>query len=686
MESFLRMSRLLAILSIAFVGHAGFSAEKTADAIFPALQEHCIQCHGKDGKVKGKVDLRPLATAGERPASPELLTKILNAVKDREMPPEDEPPLEDTTHLKLVAALETRLAESIRTSAVPPRTPVRRMNRFQYANAVEDLLELKVELFALPERVVREYDGYFQPASGKMPDTLKAGNRPLGKSQLIAPRLNGVAPFPQDLRAEHGYDTRGDLITLSPLLMESFLTLSRSIVDSPDFGPKTCGQWQALLAGAPKGEKKEDALRERTRRFLTRAFRRPVEEAVLERYVAHGQARLKAGATITECMKDVVAAALVSPQFLYLYDGATTGNKPELLDDYELASRLSFFLWGSLPDEALLDAAAAGTLRDPATFAAQADRLMNDRRMKRFCDSFAGQWLKIEHALASEPKKDLYPDFYFAIRGTSQMMLEPLLIFETVFVENRSILDFIHSDFTYRSDVLARFYRGEPQPPPWTQYVMPQPFHRMPVTSKREGGVITSAAVLTMTSNATRTQPITRGAWLVGVIFNDPPPPPPADVPALDEEGHHTDTKHLTLRQKLALHQERADCAACHAKIDPYGFALENYDAVGRWRKTYEQGQPIDSSGKLFNQRPFANIEEFKDGLLAEKDRFARAFATHLLTYALGREVKPADQPALDRIVRASATDGYRLRTLMRQIALSEPFQTKCNPATPPAR
>ena len=679
------MSRLLTVLTTAVFGHSTFAAEPAADAVVPVLQQHCIQCHGKDGKVKGKVDLRSLA-AGEKHAPPELLTKILNAVKDREMPPEDEPQLGDAAHQQLVAALETQLAESIRTSAVPPRTPVRRMNRFQYANAVEDLLDLKVELFALPERVVREYDDYFQPASGKMPDTLKAGNRPLGKSQLIAPRLNGVAPFPQDLRADHGYDTRADLITLSPLLMESFLTLSRSIVDSPDFGSKTCGQWQVLLAGAPKGEKKENVLRERTRKFLTRAFRRRVEGAVLERYVAHGLARLKAGATITECMKDVVVAALVSPQFLYLYDGATTGDKPERLDDYELASRLSFFLWGSLPDEKLLAAAAAGTLRDPATFAAQADRLMNDRRMKRFCDSFAGQWLKIEHALASEPKKELYPDFYFSIRGTSQMMLEPLLLFETVFVENRSILDFIHSDYTYRSDVLARFYRHEPQPLPMTQWVAPQKFNRVPVTSKREGGVITSAAVLTMTSNATRTQPITRGAWLVSVIFNDPPPPPPANVPALDEDGHHAGTANLTLRQKLALHQERADCAGCHAKIDPYGFALENYDAVGRWRDTYEQGQAIDCGGKIFNKRTFTGIEEFKDGLLAEKDRFARAFATHLLAYALGREVAPADQPALDGVVRATAADGYRLRTLMRQIALSEPFQTKCNPATAPAR
>ncbi|TDU66603.1 cytochrome c [Prosthecobacter fusiformis] len=682
----LRMARLFILLSTTVMAHAAFSAEPAASSILPMLQQHCIQCHGKDGKVKGKVDLRPLESANDGHPQPELLTKILKAVQDGDMPPEDEPPIRDEARQQLIAHLETWLADSIRTSSISPRTPVRRMNRFQYGNAVEDLLELKVELFALPERVVREYGEYFQPASGKMPDTLLAGNRPLGKSQLIAPRLEGVAPFPQDLRAEHGYDTRGDLITLSPLLMESFLTLSRSIVDSPNFGPKTSRKWNPLLAPPPAHKSADNELRKRIRLFLTRAFRRPVEKSVLERYVAHAQARLQAGASFTECMKDVIAAALVSPQFLYLYDGATTGDKPEPLDDYELASRLSFFLWGSLPDEELLAAAAAGTLRNPTQLTAQADRLMNDRRMKRFCDSFAGQWLKIEHALASEPKKKLFPDFYFSVRATSHMMLEPLLLFETVFVENRSIIDFIHSDFTYRSEALARFYRHEPQPLPLTLLMKPQEFHRVPVTSKRDGGVITNAAVLTMTSNATRTQPITRGAWLVGVIFNDPPPPPPADVPPLDEKDDHAGAKNLTLRQKLALHQERADCATCHARIDPYGFALENYDAVGRWREVYEQGQPIDSAGKLFNKRPFTSIEEFKDGLLAEKDRFTRAFASHLLAYALGREVTPADQAALDGIVTTTAADGYRLRTLMRQIVLSEPFQTKYNPATPPAR
>jgi hypothetical protein len=300
--------------------------------------------------------------------------------------------------------------------------------------------------------------------------------------------------------------------------------------------------------------------------------------------------------------------------------------------------------------------------------------------MKRFCDSFPAQWLKIEHLIASEPARRQFKHYYFAGRPSNHVMLEPLLVFETVFVEDRPILDLIHSDFTYRSEGLDGFYRGKP---PGPVKVLDVEFHRVPVTSKREGGVITSSAILTMTSNATRTQPITRGAWIVEVIFNNPPPPPPADVPPLDEEAKGPENKNLTIREKLAAHATRADCRSCHAKIDPYGFALEHYDPVGLWRDTYEGGQPIDASGLLFNQRPFATIEEFKDGLLAEKDRFTRAFAAHLLAYALGREVKAADHPALDRIVEAAAAEDYRLRSLLTHIVLSEPFQTKLHPVEP---
>lgn len=512
-----------------------------------------------------------------------------------------------------------------------------------------------------------------------MPSTVRVGNRPLGKSQLIAPRLNGVAPFPQDRRAEHGFDNRADLITLSPLLMESFLTLSRSIVHSPDFGPDTCGIWKSFFADPPPQKDVPNVIHQRLDRFLTRAFRGPVERDVVKRYASHAITAMEGGASFTHAMKEAVAAVLVSPRFLYLNEAAT-GAAPEPLTDHELASRLALFLWGSLPDSELLALADEGKIHDPAVLAAQAARLMNDRRMKRFCDSFPAQWLKIEHLIASEPARRQFKHYYFAGRPSNHVMLEPLLVFETVFVEDRPILDLIHSDFTYRSEGLDGFYRGKP---PGPVKVLDVEFHRVPVTSKREGGVITSSAILTMTSNATRTQPITRGAWIVEVIFNNPPPPPPADVPPLDEEAKGPENKNLTIREKLAAHATRADCRSCHAKIDPYGFALEHYDPVGLWRDTYEGGQPIDASGLLFNQRPFATIEEFKDGLLAEKDRFTRAFAAHLLAYALGREVKAADHPALDRIVEAAAAEDYRLRSLLTHIVLSEPFQTKLHPVEP---
>ncbi|MFM8497449.1 MAG: DUF1592 domain-containing protein, partial [Planctomycetia bacterium] len=557
-------------------------------------------------------------------------------------------------------------------------------------NTVTDLLDLTVELFALPECIARDLSGYFQPETGKMPDQVKVGNRVLGKGQLKAPRLEDVVPFPQDPRAANGYDNRADLLSLSPLLMESFLQLAESIFDSPNFGPQTCGTWTAMFEAPPATEPVDQAIAARLGPFLTRAFRRPVDQETLDRYVAFATERVKSGASFTDAMKAAAGAALASPRFLYLGDGATTGPAQEPLDGYELASRLSFFLWASGPDDQLLSAAGSGALRNPDVLAAQADRMMNSRRMKRFCDAFGAQWLKIESLTSSEPDKKLFPDFHtfgivsWAKRGSVHMMIEPLLVFETVFVENRSILEFVQSDFTYRTEHLRQFLaKAEKISPPidgdnWSEILI---FDRVPVTTKREGGVITTAAVMTMTSGPADTKPITRGKWVVETIFNDPPPPPPGNVPSIEnvaETGKNQ--KPLTLREKFALHAASPACSACHAKIDPYGFALENYDPVGRWRDADGHGQPIDPSGRLFGRVAFTTVEEFKDGLLVEKERVARAFAGHLLKYALGRELVPADRPALDQIVAAAAPGGYRMRDLMKEIVLSEPFQTKYNP------
>ena len=655
-----------------------------AKVIAPIIKRHCVKCHGAGDEIEGDVNLSELRSAANLTKNAELLRRLIDVIDVEEMPPEDEPTLERGARRQVVVELKAMLNTSVSGRQVFSHAPLRRLNRFQYNNAVHDLFQLNCVVFTLPERMMREHGNYFQPASGKMPNQVNVGSRPLGKSQLIERRLAGVAAFPQDLRAEHGFDNRGDHLSLSPLLLESFLNLSRSIVDSPDFGPKTCGIWSSFFAKPKPAEDTRAEVPSRLRWFLTRAFRHPVEDELLERYSSHVLGRMRSGESFTDSMKAAASAAIASPRFLYLYDRAGSSESAQPLDDFELASRLSFFLWGSIPDQTLLDLAVEGTLSDPETLAAQVDRMLNDRRLKRFCDSFPAQWLQLERIVSSVPDRTRFPDFYFLKYRTSMhMMLEPLLVFETILIENRSILQLIDSDFSYRSSRLAKLYYGAAKQSVRNQVVV-IPFRRVQLTDRRQGGVITTAAVMTMTSGRERTKPITRGAWMATVVFNNPPEPPPADVPPLSEKPTAEEVN-LTLRERLAAHRKRADCAGCHRRIDPLGFALENYGPTGRWRDTYENGRDVDMSGNLFRQHAFGNIEEFKDAILAEKDRFTRAFASHLLSFALARELDAADSPALDQIARDAAADDYRIRSLIKLVVQSAPFLHKSNPPAAPS-
>ncbi len=252
------------------------------------------------------------------------------------------------------------------------------------------------------------------------------------------------------------------------------------------------------------------------------------------------------------------------------------------------------------------------------------------------------------------------------------MMLEPLLLFETVLVENQSVLQFVDSDFSYRSDLLDAWYRNGSQGKPGAPTVVN--FRRVPVKDRRQGGVITSAGVLTMTSGTTRTKPITRGAWLASVILNNPPPPPPGNVPPLADKPSADEAK-MTLRERFVAHREEPACAGCHQRIDPLGFSLENFNAAGVWRDKYDNGRSVDASGTLFGQYEFQNIVDFKDALLSEKDRFARAFAAHLLSFATGRGTGIEDSFVLDEIVSRSAADKYRIQSLIRAVVLSDSFR-----------
>lgn len=682
----------IVVMFMCLFGHAtaaeepATASEGTTATLQAALDQHCVDCHSGE-EPEGGVNLQGIADQTGFLSDPTRIHDILRAVDNGSMPPDDNSDLTLEQRDAIVTTLRDVLRSSVEGQGARPRTPLRRMNRFQYSNAVKDLFELKVAVFSLPERMLRPHKNYFQPQTGKMPESLNAGSRPLGKSQLIEPRLAGVNPFPQDLRAEHGFDNRGDHLSISPLLLETFLKISRSIVDSPDFHAKTCGIWAEFFAPpADDANPDRDAadigpiVRERLRRFLTRAFRRSVEEDLLDRYTAHVVSRIEAGTSFTASMKDAAAATLASPRFLYLYDESETtrdgenNNKLQPIDDDALASRLSFFLWGSIPDQPLLNLAAQRKLHEPKILREQVTRMLRDRRVKRFCDSFPAQWLQLERIISATPDPQRYPQFYFKkYRASLHMMMEPLLLFETVLIENHSINQFIDADFSYQSDLLQAWYRDGTQGNPGEDAVTVR-LQRVPITDRRQGGVITNAAVMTMTSGATQTKPITRGAWLATVILNDPPEPPPADVPLLPEKPTAGEAS-LTIRERFAVHREQAACASCHRSIDPLGFALENYDAAGIWRDKYDNGRTVDVSGKLYSRHDFSNIVEFKDALLQDQDRFPRALAAHLLSYALGREVTATDAPALDKIVCVAADDDYRLHTLIQQIVLSEPFQ-----------
>jgi hypothetical protein len=657
-----------------------------------AFESHCVQCHGADGNIEGEVNLLSLKSSAEFAAKSELLVTLITVLKNREMPPEDEPALPDAKREEMLASLQTMLHDVAKTQPFL-RTPIRRLNRFQYNNAVVDLLELDRDIFQLNERLLRRREDYFRPETKKMPPTVRVSSRPLSKDidNQRPEGFRGVAAFPQDKRAEHGFDNRADHLTLSPLLMESFLQLSHTIAESDDLNAKECRSWNRFFAqplnAADANAIPPGAVRERIGELLRRAFRRPVHPKTLDRFTKFAETQLAEGASFEDTMRTVVGAVLGMPEFLYSYetlDKAHLSAEPQgrqQINDFELASRLALFFWSSIPDDTLLDLAASGTLKRPAVLSVQIDRMLNDRRSSRFCDNFPTQWLQLERLITSIPDPDKFPYFYYhGYRTSMHMMSEPLLLFETVYVEDQSIVNLIDPKYTWQSNMLGQNYEGHSSS---GHEVQVQVFKRVPLDDPRRGGVITNAAVMTMTATPTRTQPITRGAWVNAVIFNDPPEPPPADVPVLPE-GNVEELAKLTIRERLAAHRQRADCAGCHNRIDPLGFALENFGPTGVWRDKYENGREVDVAGVLFNQHEFKSVVEFKSILVEEKERFYRGFISHLLSYALSRELGVADSPAIDAMTKQAAEGRDQMRAVLKSVAMSEPFLHKSTGATVP--
>jgi hypothetical protein len=395
-----------------------------------------------------------------------------------------------------------------------------------------------------------------------------------------------------------------------------------------------------------------------------RAYRRPVtksEAAALTRFVDLAKAE---GQSVEQGIQLAIQAMLVSPHFLFRIerDPDTAGSAGvHRISDLELASRLGYFLWSSMPDDELLSLAEAGKLRAPGVLDAQVTRMLADARSAALADNFAGQWLETRNLDVVKPDPQKFPDWGPDLRDA--MKRETSMFFEHMLRENRPLYEFLDANYTFVNDRLARHYEIEGIAGP--------EFRRVEYPDARRGGILSHGSVLTVSSYPTRTSPVIRGKYVLQNILGAPPPPPPPDVPALDEEAVGNSG---SMRQQLEKHRTNAVCASCHARMDVLGFGLENFDAVGKWRTT-DGKFPVDVSGTLPNGKSFTTPAEMRALLKAELPEVSRSVAEKMLTYALGRGLERHDRPTVSGIAREVARSDYRMQTLVREIVNSAPFQ-----------
>lgn len=414
------------------------------------------------------------------------------------------------------------------------------------------------------------------------------------------------------------------------------------------------------------------------RGFVRRAFRRAMSEADLKPFLALVKARLAQQHSFEQAVRVGLMAVMVAPEFLFLCE------KPGRLDDFALASRLSYFLWSTMPDEELLTLAEQGKLGQPDTLRQQVERMLTHPKAAAFTENFVGQWLGLRDIDFTEPSHILYPEFDHMLKVS--MVRETELFFAEVLKEDLSLTNFVASEFSMLNGRLARHY-GISGVDGWAFRKVPLP------PDSHRGGFLTMASVLKVTANGTTTSPVLRGAWVLERILGTPPPRPPADVPAVEPDTRGA----TTIRAQLAKHRQDASCASCHARIDPPGFALESFDVIGGWRDHYRasgwirggevvvngrkmpyyRGPRVDPADALPDGRRFQNIDEFKKLLLTDKDQLARALTEKLLTYATGAAPEPADKPEIEAIVRKIGEQNYGLRTLVQEIVQSRLFRHK---------
>jgi hypothetical protein len=419
-----------------------------------------------------------------------------------------------------------------------------------------------------------------------------------------------------------------------------------------------------FVCGHPVGQHAPACARIDLSHLARLAYRRPVTADEIDRLCKLVASAEEAGMTFEQAMRVGVEAVLVSPNFLFRIERDPRPDDPSAIHpvkDYELASRLSYFLWSSMPDEQLLDAAERGELHDPVVLNGQVKRMLQDPKSAALVDNFFGQWLELRNLDSIRPDPDEFPAFNAQLRRA--MYTESEMFVASIVREDRSIIDFLDGKYTFLNERLARFY-GIPG-------VSGDEFRRVSLDGTERSGVLTQGSVLTVTSYPTRTSPVLRGKWILENVLNAPPPPPPPGVGSIDAKGGPLAG---TMRQQMEKHRANPECASCHKLMDPLGFALENYDAVGHWR-THDAGQQIDASGELPGGKVFNGSTQLKAILAGNRDTFAECLTEKLMIYALGRGLEGYDRRAVRKIVENLAANDYRFSALISGIVNSVPFQ-----------
>jgi len=432
-------------------------------------------------------------------------------------------------------------------------------------------------------------------------------------------------------------------------------------------GPGESASRQRIFVCRPTAaEEEDDCAKQILNKLLHRACRQPVDDIDLINPMELYREAREVG-DFENGIEIAISSVLLNPKFLFRIERDPSGVESGTayrISDVELASRLSFFLWSSIPDDELLELAERGQLSNPEILDQQTLRMLADDRSQAMVSNFAGQWLHLRNLESTTPDGRLFPDFDDNLRQAFQEETERF--FESIMREDRSVLDLIKTDYTYLNERLAKHY-GIP-------HVYGSHFRRVTLSEdSKRGGLLRHGSILTVTSYATRTSPVIRGKWILDNILGTPPPPPPDNIPALKD---NTVAANLSVRERLAQHRANPACASCHNLIDPVGFSLENFDAVGRWREM-EEGKPVDASGGLPFGEPFTGISGLEQGLLDRPELFVSTMAEKLVTYAIGRGIEPSDAPAIRKIVQEAQANGFRFSSLALGIVKSKPFQMR---------